>query len=143
MRIGVVSPARPIDPSVESMMQALVAVSFPEVDITFHPQCFLSDGHFAGAVAWDSLFHLPHQDQADMIEKIARWLEPGGAFLFNSGPAHGEAIGTQFGEDLYHASLDPHEYRAVFAANGLLEMAYAPEDEATGGRTVWLVRKDR
>jgi muramoyltetrapeptide carboxypeptidase len=49
MRIGVVSPARPIDPAVNSMMQALVAVSFPEVDIVFHPQCFLSDGHFAGA----------------------------------------------------------------------------------------------
>ena len=96
---------------------------------------------FHGVLAWDSLFHLPHQDQADMIQKIAGWLERGGAFLFNSGPAHGEAIGEQFGDPLYHASLDPHEYRELFRLFGLSEVAYAPEDPATGGRTVWLTRK--
>ena len=96
---------------------------------------------FNGVLAWDSLFHLPHQDQADMIWKIAGWLEHGGAFLFNSGPAHGEMIGEQFGDPLYHASLDPHEYRELFRLFGLTEVAYAPEDPNTGGRTVWLVRK--
>lgn len=96
---------------------------------------------FQGVLAWDSLFHLPHQDQADMLYKIAGWMEHGAALLFNSGPAHGEVIGEQFGEPLYHASLDPHEYRELFRMFGLTEVAYAPEDPNTGGRTVWLARK--
>jgi 2-polyprenyl-3-methyl-5-hydroxy-6-metoxy-1,4-benzoquinol methylase len=103
-----------------------------------------SPGHaFHGVLAWDSLFHLRHEDQAMMIEKAARWLEPGGAFLFNTGPSHGEAHGIQFGEGLYHASLHPADYRALFAECGLLEIAFAPEDKATGGRTVWFACKRR
>jgi len=96
---------------------------------------------YNGVLAWDSLFHLPHRDQQAMIGRIANWLEPGGMFLFNSGPEHGEAIGDQFGESLYHASLAPWEYRELFAEFGLTEIAFAPDDPATGGRTVWLVRK--
>jgi len=99
--------------------------------------------NFAGVLAWDSLFHLPHDDQRTMLAKIASWLDPAGALLFNSGPAAGEAIGCQFGEDLYHASLDPAEYRALFAANGLAEVAFSPEDRRCGDRTIWLVRKLR
>lgn len=99
-------------------------------------------GHqFTGVLAWDSLFHLPHDDQAAMIAKIASWLDPGGVLLFNTGPARGEAIGCQFGEELYHASLEPAEYRTLFAEHGLIETAFAPEDTQCGGRSVWLARK--
>ncbi|WP_188055803.1 class I SAM-dependent methyltransferase [Sphingosinithalassobacter sp. CS137] len=101
------------------------------------------DRGFDGVLAWDSLFHLPPNDQAAMITRIAGWLEPGGVFLFNSGPARSECIGSQFGDALYHASLAPEEYRALFDETGLLEIAYAPEDEASGGRSVWLTRKER
>jgi cyclopropane fatty-acyl-phospholipid synthase-like methyltransferase len=99
------------------------------------------DRKFHGVLAWDSLFHLPHDDQAAMIERVAAWLEPGGAFLFNTGPARGEALGCQFDEELYHASLAPYEYRAIFEDLGLIEIAFAPDDDATRGRSVWLVRK--
>lgn len=99
------------------------------------------EGPFQGALAWDSLFHLAPEDQAATIARVAGWLVPGGMFLFNTGPARGEALGSQFGEPLYHASLDPAEYRALFVALRLMEIAYAPEDFATGGRSVWLARK--
>jgi len=106
-------------------------------------RAYAPERSFAGILAWDSLFHLPQDDQRTMLAKIAAWLEPAGALLFNSGPAAGEAIGCQFGEDLYHASLDPAEYRALFAAGGLAEIAYTSEDPRCGGRSVWLVRKLR
>ena len=99
------------------------------------------DQKFAGVLAWDSLFHLNYQDQVAMIIRIARWLDQGGTCMFNSGPAHGKAIGKQFGEDLHHASLDPWEYRDLFASLGLTEIAFAPDDPTAGGRTVWLVRR--
>lgn len=101
----------------------------------------MMDRTFTGVVAWDSLFHLDHDDQKAMLRKVAGWMEPGGAFLFNTGPAKGEAIGCQFGDDLYHASLDPGDYRAIFEEQGLMEVAFNPEDAHTGGRSIWLVRK--
>ncbi|MBL7373358.1 hypothetical protein INQ23_29000, partial [Escherichia coli] len=76
------------------------------------------DAMFGGIIAWDSLFHLPADDQLALLERRASWLSPGGALLFNTGPARGSAIGCQFGEALFHASADPAEYRAVFAKTG-------------------------
>lgn len=51
MRIGVVAPARPIDPIVAARAGAFAAIAYPEVDLVFHPQCFAKDGHFAGSDA--------------------------------------------------------------------------------------------
>lgn len=99
------------------------------------------DGVFAGVLGWDSLFHLTPADQVAMIARIGGWLAPGAPFLFNTGADHGQVIGCQFGEPLYHASLAPAAYRALFAEAGLVEVAFASEDPHSGGRTVWLVRK--
>lgn len=48
MRIGVVAPAKGITPEIATRAQGLAAVIAPEVDLVIHPQCFLSEGHFAG-----------------------------------------------------------------------------------------------
>ncbi len=49
-RIGVVAPASRLNEAAPPVIQALVAALYPagEVEVVFHPQCFLSDGHFAG-----------------------------------------------------------------------------------------------
>lgn len=49
MRIGVVAPARGIDPATADRVTALCAASFPSVELVIHPQCFLSEGHFGGS----------------------------------------------------------------------------------------------
>jgi muramoyltetrapeptide carboxypeptidase len=52
MRIGIVAPGRPVDQALADRATAYAAERFPEVELVFHPQCFLSDGgHFAGADA--------------------------------------------------------------------------------------------
>ena len=99
------------------------------------------DGHYDGVLAWDSLFHLRGEEQAAMIERIGTWLAPGGRALFNTGPAKGNSIGNNYGEALYHASLDPSEYRAALARAELIEVDFKPEDAAAGGRSIWFVRK--
>ena len=96
---------------------------------------------FEGVLAWGSLFHLAQDDQAAMIARMAAWLKPGGRLLFNSGPARGTAMGTYRGDAVFHASLDPAEYRAAFLRAGLVEMAHVAEDPGCGGATVWLARK--
>ena len=60
--------------------------------------------------------------------------------MFTSGPAYGEAIGEWRGEPLYHASLDPAEYRALLDENDFEVVAHVAEDPACGHHTIWLAR---
>jgi muramoyltetrapeptide carboxypeptidase len=50
MKIAVVAPACPLDPAVPDQIRALAAARFggDELELFFHPQCFLEEGHFAG-----------------------------------------------------------------------------------------------
>lgn len=96
---------------------------------------------FGGLLAWDSFFHLPPQHQRLMFPIFRDHGEPGAPLLFTSGPAFGEAIGTLEGEPLYHASLDPDEYRRLLDRSGFDIVAHMPEDPDCGGHTVWLARQ--
>jgi SAM-dependent methyltransferase len=98
-------------------------------------------GAYDGIIAWSSLFHLDPEAQQSVIQRMAVWLKRGGVALFNSGPDRGVSIGQFEGEELYHASLSPGEYRAIFARNSLAELAHKAEDPDCGGMTVWLVGK--
>ncbi len=48
MRIGVVAPAKGIDQPTADLAVARCAAVYPQAELVVHPQCFLSDGHFAG-----------------------------------------------------------------------------------------------
>jgi SAM-dependent methyltransferase len=95
---------------------------------------------FAGLLAWDSFFHLSADDQRAMFPRFAAHAAPSAALMFTSGPRHGEAIGEFCGEPLYHASLDPDEYRALLTEHGFRVLAHRAEDPSCGGHTVWLAR---
>jgi muramoyltetrapeptide carboxypeptidase len=43
MRIGVVAPARPIPTLAAQRAAAFAAITQPDVDLVFHPQCFIAD----------------------------------------------------------------------------------------------------
>ena len=71
---------------------------------------------------------------------FAQHAAPKAALMFTSGPAHGEAIGSFGGEPLYHASLDPAEYRSLLDRNGFRVVSHVVEDPACGGHTIWLAQ---
>jgi muramoyltetrapeptide carboxypeptidase len=49
VKIGVVAPASRLESATAERVSALAGSAFPgRVEIVFHPQCFLSSGHFAG-----------------------------------------------------------------------------------------------
>jgi muramoyltetrapeptide carboxypeptidase len=49
LNIGVVAPANRLDPAVAERVKALAAQLYPgRLALSFHPQCHLSSGHFAG-----------------------------------------------------------------------------------------------
>jgi SAM-dependent methyltransferase len=96
---------------------------------------------FDGIVAWHSLFHLPPAGQREALARFDEHAGPGAVLLFTSGPAAGESLGQYRGEPLYHASLDPDEYRALLYGHGFDVIAHCVEDPACGGATVWLARR--
>lgn len=95
---------------------------------------------FAGILAWDSFFHLSADEQRAMFATFAAHALPRAALMFTSGHMAGEAIGEVAGEPIYHASLDPAEYRALLEANGFEVIDYRPEDPDCAGHTIWLAR---
>ena len=99
-----------------------------------------TDRPFDGLIAWDSFFHLGHDDQRAMFAVFRRCAAERAALMFTSGPAHGVAIGEFAGEPLCHASLDPAEYRALMDEHGFEVAAHVAEDPDCVGRTVWLAR---
>jgi SAM-dependent methyltransferase len=99
------------------------------------------DKQFSGLIAWDSFFHLPHDDQRAMFGVFRQHTAPGAALMFTSGPDHGEATGDHAGEALYNASLSPAEYRALLADAGFEIMAHKADDLDCAGHTVWLARQ--
>ncbi|HVV94617.1 MAG TPA: class I SAM-dependent methyltransferase [Hyphomicrobiales bacterium] len=99
------------------------------------------DRKFGGLIAWDSFFHLSALQQRLMFPIFRDHAEVRAPLLFTSGPAFGEALGTLEGDPLYHASLDPDEYRLLLDCNGFDVVAHVAEDRECGGHTVWLARR--
>jgi SAM-dependent methyltransferase len=95
---------------------------------------------FDGVLAWDSFFHLAHDDQRAMFPVFARHVQPRGALMFTSGPKPGEVLSEFAGEPLYHASLDASEYRLLLHRNGFQVVGHVAEDPACGQHTIWLAR---
>lgn len=48
MRIAIVAPGRPLTEENAARVRGFAALTHPELDLMVHPQCFLSEGHFAG-----------------------------------------------------------------------------------------------
>lgn len=99
------------------------------------------DARFDGLIAWDSFFHLNHEDQRGMFPLFARHAGEGGALMFTSGHLHGEEIGRLRDQPLYHASLDTDAYRALLDANGFDVVAHVEQDPNCDFHTVWLAQR--
>lgn len=96
---------------------------------------------FDALLAWHSFFHLTCDAQRRMFRRFARHAAPGAALIFTSGPEQGEAIGSWRGEPLYHASLDPAEYRRLLDHHRFELVEHRSQDAGCGGAYIWLSRR--
>lgn len=62
---------------------------------------------FAFITAWDSIWHVPLPDQADVLRKLLRGLAPGGIAVFSIGGTDepSETVDAHMGPPMYHATL--------------------------------------
>lgn len=75
MRIALVAPSCRITPNVAERVRVLAASHVPEVELVVHPQCFLTDGHFAGpdAARADAFVEMANDPTIDAL-----WFARGG-----------------------------------------------------------------
>ena len=75
MRIGVVAPSARFSEEAAARVGEIAAADFPGAEIVFHPQCVLSDHHFAGpdAARRDALVEVANDPDIDAI-----WFARGG-----------------------------------------------------------------
>lgn len=122
-------------------MITLCRQRFPRADWIEADMRTLALGRRFGAIiAWDSFFHLDQDEQRAMFPIFERHIGPAGLLLFTSGPRAGVVIGSLYGEDLFHASLDPDEYGSLLDTSGFRVLRFQPEDPKCGGHTVWLTQ---
>src|SRR5215472_268326 len=96
---------------------------------------------FDGILAWDSFFHLDHEDQRRMFAVFAEHASEGAILMFNTGPEHGEAIGSYRGDPLYHASLAAAAYDDLLVRSGFQVIQHSVTEQRAGGRTIWLAHR--
>ncbi len=98
------------------------------------------DAVFNGIIAWNSFFHLCADDQRRMFAVFAAHAAPNAALMFTSGTSQGEAWGHAGSEQVYHASLDPDEYRQLLTDHGFDVISFRPDDQDCRGHSIWLAR---
>ncbi|MEZ4654159.1 MAG: class I SAM-dependent methyltransferase [Candidatus Eisenbacteria bacterium] len=65
---------------------------------------------------WDSIWHVPLEDQAELLAKIIAGLSPGGVLIFTTGGVDGPAdkVDAAMGPRMYHSALGiPATLRAI------------------------------
>lgn len=97
---------------------------------------------FDGILAWDSVFHLIHDDQKLMFRVFNSHAKPGAPLMFTAGPEHGEAIKVLWDAPLYHASFAEDEYYDLLLENGFCEISHRLQDQECGSRSVFLAKRN-
>ena len=146
MRIAVVAPSNALNPEVPDRVQAIVR-DRGDCELVFHPQCFLSHGHFAGSDAerLGALREVMADPQVDAI-----WFARGGYGSNRIAEAAVEAIPAAARSKLFMGYSDTGFLLAAFHKAGL-QVAHGPMpqdvlrdggDAAVGRALDWLVERD-
>ncbi|KAK5171422.1 uncharacterized protein LTR77_004566 [Saxophila tyrrhenica] len=89
---------------------------------------------FDGVVSFFTVFHLPREEQKEMLAKIYRWLRPGGMVAFNLATVDEEEIHGEFlGHGMFWSSFPAEENKKMVTDVGF-ELVEATELDAGDGK---------
>ncbi len=112
---------------------------YPQADWTVQDITKLKlAGQFDGIYSWDGFFHLSIAEQRDVIPRLCQSIKSGGSIMLTVGTGEGEVTGNVGGETVYHASLNPDEYKSLLSQLGFEDVRYIAEDLDSLGRSILL-----
>jgi len=122
-------------------MLKIAQANFPSVELVLQDMRLLDlPQKFDAIITWHSFFHLPPNDQPAMFGIFEKHLNPNGILIFTSGTEHGEAWGTNGGENLFHGSLHTDEYQALLNKHHFKVLKHVVSDPECGSATVWMAQ---
>ena len=150
VRIGVVAPGSAAQPQLEADVQALVGRLYRpgEVEVWFHPQCFLRDGHFAGD---DDARTAAVLDVANDPDFDAVWFARGGYGACRIAEAVVAGLAPAAADKAWLGYSDGGALLAALYRQGFARLAHGPVAQdlrREGGEAAikralaWLVRAD-
>ena len=107
--------------------------------LTFH-----STEKYDGIIAFDSIWHIPQEQQREVYRIVANLIEDGGYLLFTHGKKEGSVSGKMFGEEFYYSALDVEEVHHLLRDLNF-EILISIEDyqeETTGSRDLLIVARN-
>lgn len=78
-----------------------------------------TEARFELIIAWDSIFHLPLQQQRPVIQKLCTLLAPDGILLYSFGNAVGEHTDTWHDDSFYYSSIGINANLTTLLEQGL------------------------
>jgi len=148
LRIGVVAPSSRFEEKVAARVQEIAAVDFPDVELAFHPNSFLTHNHFAGsdAARLEALLDYGNDPAFDAI-----WFARGGYGSCRIAEAAIERLGPKARDKTWLGYSDAGFLLAGLYRAGFPHLAHGPVVQdamreggaaAVGRALAWLIRRD-
>jgi SAM-dependent methyltransferase len=108
-----------------------------------------ADGSLDAVAAILTLTHIPRDEHADLLARIARWLRPGGLLLasFGTGDTPGEVEQDWLGAPMYFSGFDTETNRSLVCDAGfelLRDEVHTMIEEEQGEATfLWVLARKR
>jgi SAM-dependent methyltransferase len=102
------------------------------------------DGTFDAVASFYALIHIPVEEQAPLLGKIARWLKPGGWFLATAGQWEWTGTNEDWlgdGTPMWWSHADAATYRVWLGQAGLTVESEEFIAEGTGGHALFWTRR--
>lgn len=101
----------------------------------------LPDG-FAGAIAWDSIFHVERKYHSTIFKKLAKSLESGGRLLLSVGGSGANSFSSEmFGHKFFYSGHEPEVTRRLLEAEGFRIDVWEVDDPSSRGHIAIIARR--
>lgn len=106
---------------------------------------FRTDKRFDGVIAFDSIWHIPMEQQSQIYSLIGELIQTGGYFLFTHGKRASSVTGAMFGQPFWYSSLDKEVVFQLLEENGFTVLSAQVDyfDDNTGDRELLVVAQKR
>jgi cyclopropane fatty-acyl-phospholipid synthase-like methyltransferase len=97
---------------------------------------------FDAVSAFYSITHVPRNEHAALVQRIATWLRPSGLFVASFGSSEGDWLGEWLGIPMFFSHHDPEETKRLIHDAGLrLEQVELVEQDNEKATFLWIAAR--